>query len=476
MPVDRRERAYGMKAFAQSLRGQLILLIIAALAAAQLVSLWLFVDERSMAVHMALGLETAGRAANIARLIEEAPPEMHDAILRAASSPLVRFSLTDTPAVDHTGHSAGGTVENTIRRILPGYENRPIRVELHEFSPDMLPVEGVPSTMAEMHMAMMRDHVSAIEMQLSIALTTDQWLNVDTRFHNPPLQWPLQSFVSFGFTATLILGAAIWFLLTRLTGPLRRLSLAADQFGRGEDVQELTVSGPTEVRDLTQAFNHMRDRLTRYVADRTRLLGALGHDLRSPLTGLRVRAELVEEEETRDHLIETIEEMQDMVDSTLSFAKGVATREPSSTVPIGEFVTKTTEDIVQAGNVVEVSVADNPAVTLRPMLMKRALRNIIENACRYGARADVSVKQEGNEAKILIQDQGPGIPEHMLDAVFDPFVRLETSRSRETGGTGLGLSIARTIIQSHGGTIELLNRETGGLCAKVVLPVFEGQT
>ncbi|GAA6162218.1 ATP-binding protein [Ruegeria sp. HU-ET01832] len=465
-----------MKAFAQSLRGQLILLIIAALAAAQLVSLWLFVDERSMAVHMALGQETAGRAANIARLLEETPPDMHDAILRAASSPLVRFSLTDTPAIDHTEHNAGGAVENTIRRILPGYENRPIMVELHEFSADTLPVEGSPSTMAEMHMAMMRDHVSANEMRLSIALTTDQWLNVDTRFHNPPLQWPWQSFVSFGFTATLILGASIWFLLTRLTGPLRRLSLAADQFGRGEEVQEVTVTGPTEVQDLTQAFNRMRDRLTRYVADRTRLLGALGHDLRSPLTGLRVRAELVEEEETRDHLIETIEEMQEMVDSTLSFAKGVATREPSSTVPIGEYVTKTTEDIVQAGNAVEVSVADNPAVTLRPMLMKRALRNIIENACRYGARANVSVMQEGNEAKILIQDQGPGIPEHMLDAVFDPFVRLETSRSRETGGTGLGLSIARTIIQSHGGTIELLNRETGGLCAKVVLPVFEGQT
>ncbi len=462
-----------MKAFVTSLRGQLILLIIAALFAAQVVSLWLFVDERSMAVHTALGLETAGRAANIARLIEETPPGLHDAILRAASSPLVRFTLTETPTVDHTGHNSGGTVEKTVRRMLPGYENRPIRVELHEYLPRMAPIDGIPPNIAAMHQTMMNEQLSATEMQLSIALTTGKWLNVDTRFHNPPLQWPWQSFVSFALTATLILGAAIWFLLTRLTGPLRRLSLAADRFGRGEDVAELSVSGPTEVRDLTQAFNRMRARLSRYVADRTRMLGALGHDLKSPLTGLRVRAELVDDEETRTHLIETIEEMQEMVDSTLSFAKGVATREPSRSVPVGDFVAQIASDLTQAGNSVEVTVAGNPAVTLRPMLMKRALRNVIENACRYGERARVQVTQKAGDVHILVRDDGPGIPEHMHEAVFDPFVRLETSRSRETGGTGLGLSIARTIIHAHGGTITLTNPESGGLCAQIVLPISQ---
>ena len=459
-----------MKAFVTSLRGQLILLIVAALAAAQLVSLWLFVDERAMAVHMALGLETAGRAANIARLIEEAPPELHDSILRAASSPLVRFSLTDAPRVDHTGHHAGGVVEGTIRGMLPDREDRQIRVELHEFSPDMLPVEGIPRTMAEMHRAMMRDQISAVEMQLSIALDTGQWLNVDTRFHNPPLQWPWLSFVSFGLTAALILVTVVWFLLTGLTRPLRRLSRAADRFGRGEEVEELAATGPTEVRDLTEAFNRMRDRLTRYVADRTRLLGVLGHDLRSPLTGLRVRAELVEDDETRGHLIETIEEMQEMVDSTLSFAKGVATREPSVEVPLGDFTAEIADELSRAGNSIAVTVEDNRLVTVRPMLLKRALRNVIENACRYGERAEVTVARAGTDAVIRVRDHGPGIPEEMLDTVFDPFVRLETSRSRETGGTGLGLSIARTVIQSHGGDIVLENASEGGLCATITIP------
>lgn len=460
-----------MKAFLHSLHGQLILLIIAALAAAQVVSLWLFVGERTMAVHMALGLETAGRAANIARLIEETPPELHQPILRAASSPLVQFHLSDGPSVDHIGHDVGGIVANNIRGLLPGDAARQIRVELHEFTADMLPVEGVPSTMAEMHMAMMHDRISAVEMQLSIELASQKWLNVDTRFHSPPLQWPWMSFVSFGLTATLILVAAIWFLITRLTGPLRRLSQAADRFGRGEEVEELAASGPTEVRNLTEAFNHMRNRLTRYVADRTRLLGALGHDLRSPLTGLRVRAELVEDEETRAHLIESIEEMQDMVESTLSFAKGVATREPSTDTHLGDFVSGVANDLSHVGNLIAVSVGDNPVVTIRPLLLKRALRNILENACRYGDSADVTVTRSGEDAIISVLDRGPGIPEHMLDAVFDPFVRLETSRSRETGGAGLGLSIARTIIQSHGGGISLVNAESGGLCAQITLPV-----
>ncbi len=460
-----------MKSFISSLRGQLVLLIVSALAVAQIVSLWLFVDERSMAVHMALGLETAGRAANIARLIEEIPPELHGSVLRAASSPLVQFSISGEPQVDHLEHDADGVVETSIRALLPENPSREIRVELHEFSPEMLPTDGIPSSMAEMHIAMMRDQISAVEMQLSIALTNGGWLNVDTRFHSPPLQWQWVSFLSFALTASIILVAVIWFLLTRLTGPLRRLSKAAESFGRGEESEELKPIGPTEVRELTEAFNRMRDRLTRYVADRTRMLGALSHDLRSPLTGLRVRAELVEEEETRERLVSTIEEMQEMVDATLAFAKGVSTREPSSEISLGDYVSEIVGELVAAGNSVTLSVQDNPTVTVRPVLLKRALRNVIENGCRYGEQASVVIERRGNDALVLVEDRGPGIPSDQIEIVFDPFVRLEASRSRETGGTGLGLSIARTILQSHGGNIELENRKTSGLRARITLPV-----
>lgn len=451
-----------------SLRGQLILLIVAALAAAQAVSLWLFVDERSLAVRAALGFEAAGRAANVARLIEEAPATLQPAILRAANSPLVRFDVSDAPTVDHETHADSGAVEARVRGLLGASDAREIRVELHEVDHGILPMPHLAPEMAEMHLAMMRGDLSAIEMQLSIALTDGQWLNVGTRFERPPLQWPWVSFVSFGITAAIILVSAFWFLLTQLTGPLLRISRAADSLGRGENVGPLPLIGPAEVRNLTQTFNRMQDRLTRFLADRTRLLAALGHDLRSPLTALRVRAEMVDERETRDSLIASIEEMQEMVDSTLSFARGIASSEDDETVEMGAFLARLRADMLDS---FALHDAGTVRLRMRPQSVRRALRNVIDNAERYGGEVEVSYGLEGDHAFIRIGDNGPGIPQADLEQVFEPYFRLEKSRSKETGGTGLGLSIARTIIRAHGGDISLANRPQGGIVATVTLPL-----
>ncbi|MBA3909898.1 MAG: two-component sensor histidine kinase [Rhodobacter sp.] len=442
-----------------SLRGQIVLLIIAALAVAQTISLWLFVDERGLAVRAALGFEAAGRAANVALLLEEAPESLQQAILRAANSPLVRFDLSDIPVVDHKNHGDGGAVEARVRGLLGGAKVREIRVELHEV--DL----AVPTTP---HLAMMRGELSAIEMQLSIALIGGQWLNVGTRFERPPLQWPWASIVSFGITAAIILLSTCWFLLTRLTGPLLRVSRAADRLGRGEAVDPLPLIGPSEVRGLTLAFNRMQARLTRFVADRTRLLAALGHDLRSPLTAMRVRAEMVEEDETRESLVSSVQEMQEMVDTTLAFGRGMASAEAYETVELGAYLKQLQADMIDHFS---LEAADSIRVRLRPQTMRRALRNIIENAQRYGGEANVTFRHDAEHVHVLVADNGPGIPEAELEQVFEPFFRLEKSRSRETGGTGLGLSIARTIIRAHGGEVTLSNRVEGGLLVTVTLPL-----
>lgn len=451
-----------------SLRGQLILLIIAALVIAQAVSLWLFVDERSLAVRAALGFEAAGRAANVARLIEEAPETLQPAILRAANSPLVRFDLSDEPAVDDDTHTDGGVVEARVRDLLGETQEREIRVELHEVERPIMPMPHLAPEMAEMHLAMMRGALSAIEMRVSIALADGQWLNVGTRFERPPLQWPWVSILSFGVTAAIILVSVCWFLLTRLTGPLLRISRAADRLGRGENVSPLPLIGPGEMRELTQTFNRMQDRLTRFVTDRTRLLAALGHDLRSPLTALRVRAEMVEENESRDSLIASIEEMQEMVDATLSFAYGMADSEAYETFDLGTFLKLLKSDMLDDFTLDE---RESVSVRLRPRSLRRALRNIIDNAHRYGGAVNVTFEHDTDHAVIIISDDGPGIPETDLEQVFEPYFRLEKSRSKETGGTGLGLSIARTIVRAHGGDISLSNRCGGGLVVTVTLPL-----
>ena len=452
----------------QSLRVQLVVLIVAALAVAQTVSLWLFADERSLAIRAALGFEAAGRAANVARLIEEAPPELHASILRAANSPLVRFDLADAPSVTHLEHADRGQIEARVRTLLDDGFSRDIRVELHEIEGRILPLPNLSPRMADMYMAMMQGHLAAIEMNLSIAIAGGKWLNVGTRFERPPLQWPLFSTLTFGVTAALILVTVFWFLMTGLTGPLRGLARAAERFGRGEDVAALPATGPDEVRDLTAAFNRMQARLTRYIDDRTRLLAALGHDLRSPLTALRVRAEMVDESETRLGLIASIEEMQDMVEATLTFARGLTGSEPAEPVEIGAFLASLRDDMVGG-----FDLTDGPRLTtrLKPNALRRALRNLIENAQRYGGTARVSWHEDRGELSIIVDDDGPGIPEAELERVFDPFYRLETSRSLETGGHGLGLSIARTIARAHGGDIHLENREGRGLRATLAIPL-----
>ncbi len=460
-----------IRGFLGSLRGQVILLIILALLIAQAVSLWLFVDERSLAVRAALGFEAADRAANIALLIHEAPVNLHPSILRAASSPLVRFELTAMPSVDHQGHGRGRAIEKRIRTLMGKEFTAPIRVELHEVEAELISVPGIPQEMLEMHRDVLHDQLSTMEMRLSIGLEAGLWLNVETRFHQPPLQWAWFSTLSFGFTSAFILILALWFVLTRLIGPLRNLSEAAERLGRGEEVAELHPTGPSEVRDLTKAFNRMQARLTRFLADRTQLLAALGHDLRSPLTAIRVRAEMIEDDETRERIVVSVEEMQEMVDATLSFARGMAMTEPSETVDLGLFVDSLCHELQETGSDLRYRMHEGLFARVRAISLRRALRNVIENAVRYGSTADISLLRQKETVRILIADQGPGIAEDAMERVFDPFVRLEISRSRETGGTGLGLSIAKTIIQAHGGSITLENRPEGGLLAIIELPL-----
>ena len=454
----------------RSLRIQLVLLIIIALGIAQFVSLWLFADERSLAIRAALGFEAAGRAANVARLIEEAPADLRPSIIRAANSPLVRFDLGTKPLVQHSDHSDGGLVETRVRALLNDSYSRDIRVELHQIQGAILPLPNLSHEMTEMHLAMMRGELSAIEMNLSISIAGGQWLNVSTRFERPPIQWPLYSMLTFGLTAMALLVAVSWFVMTGLLGPLRRLAGASERLGRGEDIDALPERGPQEVRELTAGFNRMQDRLTRFVADRTRVLAALGHDLRSPLTAMRVHSEMVEEDETRESLVATVEEMQSMVEATLTFAKGLSGNEPMQDVDLQSFL-----EALRGDMVVPFVLSDGPEVTvrLRPNAIRRALRNVIENAVRYGGSATLGWISADGEIEISVTDRGPGIPTAELERIFDPFFRLEESRSLETGGHGLGLSIARSILRAQGGEISLANHQDGGLIATIRLPVAE---
>ncbi len=291
-----------------------------------------------------------------------------------------------------------------------------------------------------------------------------------TLFHRPGLQFSPQALLPLLLMAVAVVLVA-WWTARRVVGPMRALSVGADRLGRGLDAEPLPMTGPTEVRDTTRAFNRMKGRLTRFVNERTHMLAALSHDLRSPLTAMRLRIEMLDETEDSIRLKALVEEMQAMVEATLEFARGVAKAEPTATVDLTSLLDDLVNDV--GGDRASFAPAGPLFATIRPQALNRALRNLIDNAVRYGGNAKVILTQERGMAIISIADKGPGLPDDQLDAVFEPFVRFESSRSRDTGGVGLGLAIARTIIQAHGGSVILHNLPEGGLDAVVRLPLGE---
>ncbi len=213
----------------------------------------------------------------------------------------------------------------------------------------------------------------------------------------------------------------------------------------------------------------MGERLDRFVRDRTQMVAAISHDLRTPITSLRLRAEMIEDEETRSRMIETLEEMQALTEATLAFAKEEATREVTRLVDLAALLDSLCQDFAELGRDAVFSDAPRLVLDCRPVGLRRALRNLIDNALTHGDAARVRLVDEVAGILVQIDDDGPGISEERMEQMFEPFQRLEESRSRETGGIGLGLAIARSIIRGHGGDIGLANREGGGLTVSVRL-------
>jgi len=270
--------------------------------------------------------------------------------------------------------------------------------------------------------------------------------------------------------SVLIMGVALWGV-SRATGPLSVFASAAERLGVDVNAEPLSEKGPPEVRRASLAFNTMQMRVKRYIKDRTQMLAAISHDLRTPITRLRLRAEFVDDDEQREKMMNDLNEMEAMIAETLVFARDDAANEPASHIDVAAVVAALCGELRFSGREVGYAGPDSFEFLTRPLAFKRAISNLIDNALKYGRTAQVTLAPSGAELRIYVDDTGPGIPPAEMDRVFLPFVRLETSRSRETGGAGLGLTIARNAIRSMGGDVELMNRTEGGLRVTVVLPV-----
>ncbi|OWK32543.1 sensor histidine kinase [Sphingomonas mucosissima] len=441
-----------MKAlFPRNLSGQLALLLALALFAAQAINLALLLRERA---NFRLAQTTRPAAIRIADALDHAGNRP----IRGERSRVRRHEANPIPLGFERMPKVGAELREQLSELGISPRQIDTGIRLRERSPRRHDHRFAGRTSDTL--------MIAVQLPNGTWLTTNApWPRRDNR-----ILWALlaQTIIIY----VLILLPVLW-ITRRLSRPLRGLADAARTFTPRKEIPALAVEGPTDVRDVIVAFNGLAQRVTAMLDEKDRMLGAIGHDLRTPLAALRVRIESVEDEQDRARMAETIAEMSRTLDDILSLARLGRPSERITEVDLTALVDAVVEDFRDLGAEVVFEEAERIRLHLRPTLFRRAVRNLIENALKYAGHAEVTIVAEPTQIRVCVADRGPGIPEEALTAVFDPFTRLEVSRSRETGGIGLGLALAQAIVHDAGGTITLSNRSGGGLMAIIALPTSE---
>jgi len=389
------------------------------------------------------------QAAGVVRVIEAAPGELRPRLADAARNPLfavewqARREAIATPAADDPAFHDG---RRTLRRLLGDPQRR-----VEAFEPDDFP-----------------DDSSARRYLMLVQLQDASWL----AFTTPARSWGLNATAR----ALVIIGLALIAALSvaavatrRLATPLLSFAKAARHFGGDFHAPPIEAVGPHEIRQAILAFNAMQAQIRHFVVDRTQMLAAISHDLRAPLTRMRLRGEFIDDAEQQHKLFRDVDEMQAMINAALDFFRDDARLEQATPFDLSELLLTLVDDYRDQGIEVAFSGPSGLVYRGRPLGLKRALTNLLENAVKYAREPSIDLQALPGMLRIRIEDRGPGIAEPQLEAVFAPFYRLEASRNKATGGVGLGLSAARAIIREHGGELRLNNRPGGGLQACVEL-------
>lgn len=462
----------------ESLFGRLMLVLVSGLLAAQLVSAVINIAERDRLLLTAGGMQQAQRIADVVRLLDSLAPAERGRIADVLDVPPLVLSLHDAPApgADESGPRAVMFVAMLRASIGP---DRDVRVQTGA------PVAPPPWALPPGARHRMGDRPgmmggaagmmgypagpSGPVLRTEVQLRDGRWARFDTALPSVAagLPWRLAATLGVLLAAVLVLSyvAVRW-----VTRPLHVLADAAQALGRDINRPPLAEDGPREIRQAARAFNTMQARLVRFIEDRTRIFAAMSHDLKTPITRMRLRADLLDDDDTRQRFESDLKEMEAMVTHTLEFMRGMGGQEPRQEIDVAALLDSVQSDNEAMGRSVRIEGAPRAPYAARVSLLRRCLANLVDNAVLYGERAIIQVDDTAACLTIRVLDEGPGIPPAELENVFEPFYRLERSRSRETGGTGLGLAIARNIARMHGGDIVLRNRSTRGLEAVLTLP------
>lgn len=460
----------------RSLVGRTVLILIVGLTASHLLSFLIYESEKRNALGLAAHGQLADRIVTIAKLVRDATPTERDRIIEASNGSAFNVELATASAVSTVVGREPRLLREALSLRLADMPAESFRLSVT--SPDVglwpalkhLVAFGDAAHPMKDHLRRVAEHLNGGEtIRAAILITDGTWLN----FSVPSPEYYVTWTPRFVLSIIIMLGSVVVFSLwavRQTVEPLKEFTDAAERLGRNLDDAPLLLTGSLEVRRAAHVFNTMHARIQKFVEDRTRMIAAISHDLRTPLTRMRFRGELIEDEEQREKIVRDIEEMEAMITATLAFARDEAQSEPVRQLNLSDIVNEIAAGMNELGHVVSIDAPDALTVACRPVSLRRALTNVVENAVRYDGPIGITVGTENGFVKVSVIDEGPGIPEEQMEDVFRPFRRLERSRNKETGGVGLGLSVARNIIRAQGGDIVLRNRDTGGLRAEVRLP------
>ncbi len=460
-----------------------MMVLASGLVVAQLLSAAINWAERDSLLVRASGMQSAQRIADVVRLLDSMSAAERETIVGILNVPPLVLTLDGLPAGD-TPEPAADPRAAMVSAVLQAAlaDARPIRVTLTGKPVAWTPGDGPGMNQGAMkgpmggpmngpmgRPGMHRYASSGVSFMIQVRLLDGSWARFNTQVTPESANLPWRVLLTLATLLAIVL--LVSFIAVRwVTRPLQVLASAADELGRDINRAPLSEAGPIEVSRAAQAFNTMQRRLVRFVDERTRLLAAMSHDLKTPLTRMRLRAEMLDDEQLREKFEKDLLEMESMVTQTLEFMRGLSQREPEQAVDVMELLAGLRSDNEAMGRCVCIEGSIARIWRGSPQMIKRCLSNLVDNAVIYGQRAVVQVEEGVENLTIRVRDDGPGMAEDELEKVFEPFYRLEASRNRETGGTGLGLSIARSIAQANGGDLFLRNNEDHGLEAVLTLP------
>lgn len=427
----------------RSLLGRSLLIIVTPLILLQVVSAWAFYERHWDNVTKRLANSVAGDVAAVIALRDKlGPGEEAELFHTAAETMDLRLSMEPGQRLAAAPPaSSDRLIDRMLARALDERVRRPYLMDTISF-PNQVELK-----------IQLEDGVLHVIVPLNRLFSSSSYV-----------------FILYMVGTSLVLFAVATVFMRNQVRPLRRLAAAADLLGKGQDMPDFKPQGATEVRLAAAAFNRMRARIQRQMTQRTEMLAGVSHDLRTPLTRMKLQLAMLGDGSEMEELKGDVAEMERMVEGYLAFARGEGTEKPAET-DLGLLLRDVVGDARREGAAVDLHVEDRLVALVRPNALRRCLVNLVSNAARFASQVWIRAGQVGDMIEITVDDDGPGIPADRREDVFKPFFRLEGSRNPLTGGTGLGLTIARDVVRSHGGDLVLLEAPTGGLRARLSLPL-----